>query len=83
MLCFSIFLATKHIVTKDLAFYSPLNDPQRGMNGIHEEVASKNHCPLEEQVEAKDYNTDIIKVRSLYRQYKSQHEKNEQEIRSE
>ena len=48
------FLATIHIVIKDLAFSSLLNDPPRGTNSIHEEVASKNHCPLEGQVEAKD-----------------------------
>ena len=53
-------MATKHIVAKDLAFSSPLNDLPKGMNGIHEEVANKNHCPLEGQVEAKDNNTNII-----------------------
>ena len=73
----------QHIVAKDLAFSSPLNDPPRGTNGIHKGVASKNHCPLEGQVEAKDYDTNIREVMSLHTQYKSQHGKNEQEIRSE
>ena len=53
------------------------------MNGIREGLASENHCPLEGQVETKDYDTDIIEVMSLYTQYKSQHGKNEQEIKSE
>ena len=83
LLCLIVFLATKHIITKDLAFSSPLNDPPRGTNGIHEGVASKSHCPLEGQVEAKDYDTNIKEVMSLHTQYKSQHGKNKQEIRSE
>ena len=58
MLSHSIaFLATTHVVVKDLAFFSPLNDPPRRTNGIHEGVANENHCPWEEQVEEKDYNT--------------------------
>ena len=76
------FLATIHVAT-DLAFSSPLNDPPRGMNGIHEGVASENHCPLEGQIEVKDYDTDILEVMSFHIQYKSQHGKNEQEIKSE
>ena len=75
------FLATKHVVSKDLAFFSPLNDPPRGANGIHEGVNSKNHCPLEGQVEEKDCNTDIIEVMSLHTQYRSQHGKNKQELK--
>ena len=71
------------MAAKDLAFFSTLNDPPRGTNGIHEGVANENHCPLEKQVGEKDYNTDIIGVTSLHTQYKSQHEKNEQEIKSE
>ena len=78
-----IFWATRHIVAKDLAFSSPLNDPLRGTNGSHEGVASKNHCLLEGQVEEKDYDTDIIEVISLQTQYRSQHWKNEQEIKSD
>ena len=77
------FLATIHIVAKNLAFSSPLNDPPRSTNGIDEGVASENHCPLEGQVEVKDYKTDIIEVMSHHTQYKSQHEKNEQKIKSE
>ena len=77
------FLAIRHIVAKDLAFYSPLNDPLRGTNGIHEGVANENHCPWEGQVEEKGYEIDIKEVRSLHTQYKSQHEKNKQEIKSE
>ena len=77
-----IFLATKHVVAKDLAFSSPLNDPPRGINGIHEGVANESHCLLEGQVEAKEYNTNIREVMSQYTQYESQHGKNEQEIRS-
>ena len=77
------FLATKHIVAKDLAFSSPLNDPPKGTNGIHEGVASENHCLLEGQVEANNYNTDIIEVMSLHAQYRNQNEKNEQAIKSE
>ena len=46
-----IFLVTKHVVTKDPAFSSPLNDLPRGTNGIHEGVANENHCRLEGQVE--------------------------------
>ena len=78
-----IFLATIHIVVKDLAFSSPLNDPPRRTNDIHEGVANENHCPLEGQVEEKDYNTDIREVTSLHIQYRSQHGKNEQEIKKE
>ena len=81
LLCLSAFLATKHIVAKDLAFSLPLNDPPREINGIYEVVASKNHCPLE-GVEVKDYNTNITEVISQNIQYKSQHGKNKQEIRS-
>ena len=77
------FLASRHIIAKDLAFFSPLNDPPRRMNGIHEGVSSEKHCPLEGQVEAKDFNSNIIKVTSLHIQYKNQHRKNEQETRSE
>ena len=80
---FIAFLATIHVVAKDLAFFSPLNDPPREIDGIHEVVAIKNHCPLEGQVEAKDYNTDIREVMSHHTQYKNHHGKNEQEIRSE
>ena len=47
------------------------------------EVANENHCPLEGQVEEKDYNTAIIEVKSLHTQYSSQHGKNEQEIKRE
>ena len=60
------FLATRHVVAKDLAFSSPLNNPPRGTNGIHKGVASENHCPLEGQVEEKDYDIDVIKVMSHY-----------------
>ena len=81
--CPIIFLATTHIVVKDLAFSSPLNDPPRGTNGIHEGVANENHCLLEGQVEEKDYDTNIIEVMSLHTQYRSQHGKNKQEIKSE
>ena len=83
LLCFSIFLATMHIVVKDLAFSSTLKDPPRRINSIHEGVANKSHCPLEGQVEEKDYDTDVIKVMSQHTQYRSQHEKNKQEIKSE
>ena len=55
------FLATTHIVVKDLAFFLPLNNPLGGMNGIHKGVANENHCQLEGQVEEKDYDTDIKK----------------------
>ena len=65
------FLVTIHVVAKDLAFPSPLNDPPRGTNGICKGVASKTHCPLEGQVEAKDYKTNIREVMSLHTQYKS------------
>ena len=65
------FFGTTHIVIKDLAFSSPLNDPPRGTNGIHKGVANENHCPLEGQVEEKDYNTNIIEVMSLHTQYRS------------
>ena len=77
------FLATKHIVAKDLAFFSPLNGPARGTYGIREGLDSENHFLLEGQVEAKDYDTDIREVMSLHTQYESQDGKNEQEIRSE
>ena len=83
MLCFVTFLATINIVLKDLAFSSPLNGPPRGANSIHEEIASKNHCPLEGQVEANNHDTNITEVTSLHTQYKNQHGKNEQKIRSE
>ena len=83
LLCFITFLATRLIVAKDLAFSLPLNDPPRETNGIHEGVASESHCPLEGQVEEKDYDINIIKVTSLHTQYKSQHEKNEKDIKSE
>ena len=83
MLCFIVFLATRHAVVKDLAFSSPLNDPPRGMYGIHEGVPSRNHCPLEVQVEEKDYNTNTKEVTSLYIQYRSQHGKNKQELKRE
>ena len=53
------------------------------MNGIYEGVASENHFPQEGQVEAKDYNTNITGVISFHTQYKNQHGKNKQEIRSE
>ena len=76
------FLATIHIVAKDLAFSSPLNDPPRGINGIHEVVAIESYCPLEGQVEEKDYDTDIKEVMSFHIQYGSQHGKNGQEIKS-
>ena len=82
LLYLSAFLATKYVVAKDLAFSLPLNYPPREINGIHEVVASKDHCPLE-RVEVKDYNTNITEVTSQNIQYKSQHGKNEQEIRSE
>ena len=62
-----IFLATIHIVVKDLAFSSPSNDPPRGTNGIYKGVASENHCTLEGQVEEKDYDTNIIEVMSLHK----------------
>ena len=51
------------------------------MNGIHKGVANENHCLLKVQVEEKDYNTDIKEVTSYHIQYKSQHGKNEQEIK--
>ena len=75
------FLATIHVVAKDLAFFSPLNNPPRGINGIHEGVAIKNPCLQEGQVEEKDYNTDRIEIMSQNTQYGSQHEKNKQEIK--
>ena len=78
-----VFLVTIHIVVKDLAFSSPLNDPPRGTNGIHEGVANENHCLLEGKVEEKDYNTDMIEGTSLHTKYRSQHGKNKQEIESE
>ena len=59
-------MATKHIVAKDLAFSSPLNDPPRRTNGIYKGVANENHCLLEGQVEEKDYDTDIIEVINLH-----------------
>ena len=65
------FLATRHVVIKDLAFSSPLNDPPRRTNGIYEGVPNENYCLLEGEVEAKDYNTDIKKVRGLHAQYRS------------
>ena len=71
LLCLIAFLATKHVVAKDLAFSSPLNDPPRGTYGIHEGVASKSYCPLEGQVEEKDYDTNIREVMSHYIQYKN------------
>ena len=80
LLCLITFLATKYIVAKNQAFSSPLNNPPRGTNGIHG-VASKNHCPLEGQVEDKDYDTNIMEVTSQNTQYKSQHGKNEQKIK--
>ena len=81
--CLITFLATRHVIRKDLAFSSPLNDPPRGMNGIHKGVANKNHCLLEGQVEEMDYDTNIKEVTSPHIQYRSQHGKNEQEIGSE
>ena len=45
------FLATIHVIVKDLAFSSPLNDPKRRTNGINKGVANENHCLLEGQVE--------------------------------
>ena len=83
LLCPTAFLATIYIVVKDLAFSSPLNNPPRRTNGIHKGVANENHCPLEGQVEEKDYNTDIIEVINLHIQYRSQHGKNEQELKRE
>ena len=77
------FLATKHIVTRYLAFSSPLNDPPRGTNGIREGVANKSHFPLEGQIEVKDYDTDIREVTSRHTQDENQHGKNEQAIKSE
>ena len=78
-----VFLATIHIIIKDLAFFAPLNNPPRWINGNHKEVDSKNHCPMEGQVEEKYYNTNKKEVMSQNTQYKSQHGKNKQEIRSE
>ena len=75
------FLARKQIVAKDLAFSWPLNDPPREMNGIHEVLAIESHWPQERQVEAKDYNTDLTEVMNHHTQYKSQYEKNEQEVK--
>ena len=66
-----IFLATKYIVIKDLAFSSPLNDPPREKNGIYKGEANENHCLLEGQVEYKDYNTNIREVMSLHTQYRN------------
>ena len=77
------FLATTHIIVKDLAFSSPLKDPPRGTNGIHKGVTNENHCSLKGQVMEKDYNTDIFEVTSLYTQDQSQHGKNKQELESE
>ena len=77
------FLATTYVVVKDLAFPSPLNDPPRGTNGIHEGLANENHCLMEVKLEQKDNDTDLIRVISLCTQYGSQHGKNEQEIKSE
>ena len=77
------FLANKYIVAKDLAFFSPLNDPLRRMNGIHEGVANENHCLQEGQVEEKDYNTDVKEGMSFYTQYGSQHGNNKQELKRE
>ena len=51
------------------------------MNGIHEGVANESHCPLEGQVEEMDYNTNTTEAMSHQIQYKSQHEKNEQELK--
>ena len=59
-------LATIHIIVKDLAFSLTLNDPPRGANGIHEGVANENHCPLEGQVEEKNYDTNVIEIMSLH-----------------
>ena len=67
----------------DLAFLSPLNDPPRGTNSIHKGVTSEYHCPLEGQVEEKDYDTNIMEVMSLHTQDKNWHGKNKQKIRSE
>ena len=83
LLCLIAFLATRYVIIKDLAFYSPLNNPPERTNSIYEGVTSENHCPQEGQVEAKDYDTDIREVMNQYTQYKSQHEKNKQEIKSE
>ena len=83
LLCPIAFLTTIHIVVKDLALSSPLNDPPRRKNGIHEGVDNENHWILEGQVKEKDYNTDIIEVTSLHTQYESQHGKNKQETKSE
>ena len=65
------FLATTHIVVKDLALSSPLNNSPSGTNGIHEGVANKNHCMLEGQVEEKYYDTNVIEGTSLHIQYGS------------
>ena len=83
LLCLIALLASRHVVVKDPAFSSRLNDPLRRINDICEGVASENHCPLEEKIEAKHYDTNTIDVISHYTQYKSQHGKNEQEIKSE
>ena len=83
LLCIITFWATKHIVAKDLAFSSPLNNPPRGTHSIFKGVASENHYPLEGQVEEKDENANIIEVISLHTQYGSQHRKNKQEIKRE
>ena len=56
---------------------------QGGRMAFMKEVASENYCPLEGQIEAKDYDTDIIEVTGLQTQYKNQHGKNKQEIKSE
>ena len=71
LLCLIAFLATRYIIAKDLAFSSPLNDPPKGTNGIHEGVANKSHCLLEGQIEVKDFDTDIREVTSLHTQYES------------
>ena len=83
LLHLSAFLATKHIVIIDLAFSSPLNDPPRGANDSHEGVTNESHRLLEGKVEEKDYDTNIIEVMNLNIQYKSQHGKNEQELKRE
>ena len=81
--CPIIFLPTIHIVVKDLAFSSPLNDPPRRTNGIHEGVANENHCLLEGQVEEKDYEHQYNRGNKPSYTYRSQHGNNEQEIKKE
>ena len=73
LLCLIAFVATRHVIIKNLALSTPLNDPPRATNAIHEVVAIESHCLLEEQVEEKDSDTDIREVTSLHTQYKSQH----------